>query len=67
MGRSPTDSVVNRYLQSWDAHNLFVVGSSVFPQNAGYNPTAAAAATTYWCADALVKTYLKSPAPMVQL
>ena len=67
MGRTPTDSVVNRYLQSWDAHNLFVLGSSVFPQNAGYNPTAAAAATAYWCADALVKTYLKSPSPMVQL
>ncbi|MGY3501070.1 GMC family oxidoreductase [Bradyrhizobium sp. USDA 4471] len=67
MGRSPINSVVNRYLQSWDAHNLFVLGSSVFPQNAGYNPTAAAAATAYWCADALVKTYLKSPAPMVQL
>jgi gluconate 2-dehydrogenase alpha chain len=67
MGQTPADSVVNRYLQSWDAHNLFVLGSSVFPQNAGYNPTAAAAATTYWCADALVKTYLKSPSPMVQL
>lgn len=67
MGRTPADSVVNRYLQSWDAHNLFVLGSSVFPQNAGYNPTAAAAATAYWCADALVKTYLKSPSPMVTL
>ena len=30
---------VNRYLQSWDAHNLFVLGASVFPQQHGYNPT----------------------------
>ncbi|WP_315836855.1 GMC family oxidoreductase [Bradyrhizobium prioriisuperbiae] len=67
MGHTPADSVVNRYLQSWDAHNVFVLGSSVFPQNAGYNPTAAAAAVTYWCADALVKQYLKAPAPLVQL
>ncbi len=32
MGTSPGNSVVNKYLQSWDCHNLFVMGSSVFPQ-----------------------------------
>ena len=38
-GADPKTSVVNRYLQSWDADNLFVMGASVFPQNASYNPT----------------------------
>jgi cytochrome c553 len=48
MGATPADSVVNRYLQSWDLHNLFVMGAGVFPQNAGYNPTDTVAALTYW-------------------
>ena len=65
MGKSPADSVVNRYLQHWDAHNLFVVGASAFPQNAGYNPTAAAAALTYWAAQAIAGAYVKHPAPLV--
>ena len=40
MGSDPKESVVNRYLQAWDAHNLFVLGASVFPQQHGYNLTA---------------------------
>ena len=39
MGTDPTTSALNRYLQSWDVPNLFVMGASAFPQNAGYNPT----------------------------
>ena len=39
MGADPKTSAVNRYLQSWDVHNLFVMGACAFPQNAGYNPT----------------------------
>ena len=39
MGTDPKTSVVNRYLQSWDASNLFVMGGAAFPQNPGYNPT----------------------------
>ena len=39
MGTDPTTSAINRYLQSWDVPNLFVMGASAFPQNAGYNPT----------------------------
>ena len=41
-------SVVNRYLQSWDVPNLFVMGASAFPQNAGYNPTGTVGALAYW-------------------
>lgn len=66
MGTSPKDSVVNRYLQHWDVSNLFVIGSSAFPQGIGYNPTGIVAALAYWSAKAIRERYLKSPGPMVQ-
>jgi len=66
MGSNPSNSVVNRYLQSWDVPNLFVMGAGVFPQNAGYNPTGTVAALTYWAADAIRTQYLRSPGPLVQ-
>jgi gluconate 2-dehydrogenase alpha chain len=66
MGATPEDSVVNRYLQSWQLHNLFVMGAGAFPQNAGYNPTATVAALTYWSAQAIRDQYLRDPGPLVQ-
>lgn len=66
MGSDPSTSVVNRYLQSWDVPNLFVMGASVFPQNAGYNPTGTVAALAYWAADAIRSQYLRAPGPLVQ-
>jgi len=33
MGTDPSTSVVNKYLQAWDASNLFIMGASTFPQN----------------------------------
>ena len=65
MGSDPGNSVVNRYLQAWDAHNLFVQGASVFPQQHGYNPTGTLGALAYWSAKAITETYLKSPGPLV--
>jgi gluconate 2-dehydrogenase alpha chain len=59
--------VVNRYLQSWDVPNVFVVGSCNFPQNAGYNPTGTVGALAFWAADAIRKMYLKHPGPLVQV
>lgn len=67
MGADPRTSFVNPYLQSWDVSNLFVMGSSVFPQNAGYNPTGTVGALTYWAVDAIKKQYLKHPGPLVQV
>ena len=61
MGSDPSTSAVNRYLQSWDVSNLFVVGASAFPQNAGYNPTGTVGALAYWTADAIVRQYIESP------
>ena len=66
MGSDPKTSVVNRYLQSWDVSNVFVMGSSVFPQNHGYNPTGTVGALAYWAADAIKTKYLKNPGPLVQ-
>lgn len=65
MGADPGSSVVNRYLQAWDAHNLFIQGASVFPQQHGYNPTGTVGALAYWSADAIVSQYLKRPGPLV--
>ena len=65
MGMDPETSVVNRYLQSWDVPNVFVIGASNFPQNASYNPTDTVGALAYWAADAIVNHYLGSPGPLV--
>jgi gluconate 2-dehydrogenase alpha chain len=65
MGADPKTSAVNRYGQAWDADNLFVMGASLFPQNASYNPTGLVGALAYWSAEAITKTYLKKPGPLV--
>jgi gluconate 2-dehydrogenase alpha chain len=65
MGATPRDSAVNRYLQSWQYHNLFTVGANVFPHNSSYNPTGPVGALTYWLADALKTKYVKNPGPLV--
>jgi gluconate 2-dehydrogenase alpha chain len=66
MGTNPRNSVVNKYLQSWDCHNLFTVGANVFPHNASYNPTGPVGALAYWTVDAIKNRYLKNPGPLVQ-
>ncbi|UBM27744.1 GMC family oxidoreductase [Pseudomonas sp. p1(2021b)] len=66
MGTDPKTSAINRYLQSWDVHNVFVPGASAFPQGLGYNPTGLVAALTYWSARAIREQYLKNPGPLVQ-
>jgi len=65
-GDNPKTSVVNKYLQSWDVSNLFVMGAGAFPQNAGYNPTGTLAALAYMAADKIKSDYLKNPGPLVQ-
>ena len=66
MGANPKESVVNKYLQSWDVSNVFVMGACVFPQNMGYNPTGLVGALAYWAAQAIRDQYLKNPGPLVQ-
>jgi gluconate 2-dehydrogenase alpha chain len=67
MGVDPKSSALNRYLQSWDVSNLFVLGATAFPQNAGYNPTDTVGALAYWAADAIVNQYMKNPGPLVHI
>jgi gluconate 2-dehydrogenase alpha chain len=67
MGADPKTSAINKYLQSWDVPNVFVIGSPAFPQNAGYNPTGTVGALAYLAADAIISKYLKSPGPPVQI
>lgn len=55
MGTSRDDSVVNNYLQHWDAENLFVVGAGNFAHNGGYNPTGTVGALAYRCAEGIIK------------
>jgi gluconate 2-dehydrogenase alpha chain len=67
MGLDRSTSVVNRYLQSWDLPNLFIIGASNFPQNPTYNPTDTVGALAYMSAETIVNRYLKSPGrPLVQ-
>ena len=66
MGSDPKTSVVNRYGQSWDHPNLFVIGSSTFPtMGAGFNPTLTIQALAYMSADAIVNRYKKSPGALL--
>ncbi len=64
MGNDRATSTVNRYLQSWDVPNVFVIGASNFPQNASYNPTDTVGALAYWSAAAIVGRYLRQPGPL---
>jgi gluconate 2-dehydrogenase alpha chain len=64
MGADPATSAVNPYLQSWDVPNVFVVGASALPQNAGYNPTGTVGALGYRVADAIKNRYLQRPGPI---
>ena len=64
MGADPNTSVVNNYLQMWDAENVFVVGASNFPQNAGFNPTGTVGGLAYRAADGILK-YHKSGGSLV--
>jgi gluconate 2-dehydrogenase alpha chain len=65
MGSDPKISVVNRYGQSWDIPNLFIVGSSTFPSMSGFNPTLTIQALAYMSADAIVNRYKKGPGPLL--
>jgi gluconate 2-dehydrogenase alpha chain len=60
MGTDPATSVVSPRLQHWDAHNLFIVGASVFPHNSGYNPTGPLAALALRLGEDIVR-YARRP------
>ncbi len=59
VGPDPGVSAVNKYGQSWDCENLFVLGASVFPHNSAYNPTGLIGALSYFTAAAIRDRYAK--------
>ena len=65
VGADPQTSAVNKYLQSWDVPNVFVVGASAFPQNGGYNPTGTVGALTFQALEAIKTKYSKRPGALV--
>jgi gluconate 2-dehydrogenase alpha chain len=66
MGIDPQTSVVNRYGQSWDVPNLFVIGSGNFPSmGSGFNPTLTIQALAYMTGDAIVNRYRRNPGPLL--
>ena len=65
MGADPATSVVNKYLQSWDVPNVFVIGGSAFPQNSSNSPTVTIGTLACWAADSIKEYYLKRPGAMV--
>ena len=67
MGNDPATSVLNRYQQSWDVHNVFVLGASSFPNNGGFNPTITIGALALWTARAIREQYVKAPGPLVKV
>ena len=64
MGASPDNSVVNNYLQHWNADNLFVVGAGNFAHNSGYNPTGTVGALAYRAAEGIIN-YSKNGGSLV--
>jgi gluconate 2-dehydrogenase alpha chain len=65
IGTDPTTSVVNRYGQMWDHHNVFVFGACLFPQNLGYNPTGPLMGLAYWTLEHMKRDYLPNPRPLM--
>lgn len=65
IGDSAATGVVNRYLQTFDTHNVFVMGAGTFIQNTQYNPTGFVGALAYWSAAAIRSDYLRNPRPLV--
>ncbi|MFG6533847.1 GMC family oxidoreductase [Sulfitobacter sp. 1A16787] len=65
IGTDPETSVVNRYGQMWDHHNVFVFGACLFPQNLGYNPTGPLMGLAYWTLEHMKRDYLPNPGPLM--
>ena len=53
MGNDPETSVVNRFGQSHDVKNLFVIDGSLFVTSGGVNPTATIQALALYIADTI--------------
>lgn len=57
MGTDPKTSVLNKFNQSWDVKNLFVVDGACFVTSANQNPTLTMLALTMRACDRLADEY----------
>jgi choline dehydrogenase-like flavoprotein len=57
MGSDPRKSVLNKFNQAHDVHNLFVVDGSSFVTSGGYGPTLTIGALAARASDYLVDEY----------
>lgn len=60
MGHDPETSVLNRWCQTHDVDNLWVVDGSFFPSSGGYNPTLTIVANAYRVADYFIAQMKKN-------
>jgi choline dehydrogenase-like flavoprotein len=63
MGDDPEKSVVNRWSQSHDVANMFIVDASQFVTSSGVNPTSTIAALALRAADHIVANRSDIPVP----
>ena len=54
MGDDPTDSVCNKWSQTWDVQNLYLCDASSFTSNPDKNPTLTIMAMAWRCADRII-------------
>lgn len=57
MGHSPEDSVLNKYNQTWDLPNLFVVDGSSLTTGGAVNPTSTIGALAVRCGDYIIHEF----------
>ncbi|MEZ5670572.1 MAG: GMC family oxidoreductase [Alphaproteobacteria bacterium] len=60
MGDDPATSVVNKWHQSWDCPNLYVMDGSVMATGAAINPTSTITALAYRAASHLAETFAEA-------
>lgn len=59
MGEDRTDSVCNKWSQTWDVKNLFLCDASSFVSNPDKNPTLTIMAMAWRCADRIIEQSAK--------
>lgn len=57
MGNSPEDSVTNKYNQTWDVPNLFIVDGSSLTTGGAVNPTSTIGALAVRCGEYIKRRY----------
>jgi choline dehydrogenase-like flavoprotein len=57
MGNDPKTSVVNRFGQVHDIHNLFLADGSLHVTNGGFNPVLTIMALGYWVSGYIIKEW----------